>query len=101
MELKFSEYILGQYLVLISREKSDVINWVEEEQIMSDKEFFKQFMSEKYSSFQKLKKLIILIAPTSIPIERFTWCVGDWSMLNNDWPIQKFDLPTNLTYLPT
>ena len=44
MELKFSEYILGQYLTLIS----DVISWVEEEhEIMSDKEFFKQFMSEK------------------------------------------------------
>ena len=44
MELMFSEYILGQYLTLIS----DVINWVEEEhEIMSDKGFFKQFMPEK------------------------------------------------------
>ena len=44
MELMFSEYILGQYLTLIS----DVISWVEEErEIMSDKGFFKQFMSEK------------------------------------------------------
>ena len=44
MELMFSEYILGQYLTLIS----DVISWVEEEyEIMSDKRFFKQFMSEK------------------------------------------------------
>ena len=33
----FSEYILGQYLTLIS----DVISWVDEEhEIMSDKEFF-------------------------------------------------------------
>ena len=48
-------------------------------------------MSEKESSFQKLKKTI-LIAPTNIPIERFTGCVSDWSILNNDWPIQKFDL---------
>ena len=47
-----SEYILGQYLILIS----DVISWVEEEnEAMSDKGFFKQFMSEKESSFQKLK----------------------------------------------
>ena len=44
MELMFSEYILGQYLTLIS----DVISWVEEEhEIMSDKGFFKQFMSQK------------------------------------------------------
>ena len=44
MELMFSEYILGQYLTLIS----DVINWVEEEhEIMSCKGFFKQFMPEK------------------------------------------------------
>ena len=44
MELMFSEYILGQYLTLIS----DVISWVEEEhEIMSDKRFFKQFISEK------------------------------------------------------
>ena len=44
VELMFIEYILGQYLTLIS----DVISWVEEEhEIMSDKGFFKQFMSEK------------------------------------------------------
>ena len=58
---------------------------------MSDKGFFKQFMSEKQFSFQKLKKLLILIAPTRIHIERFTRCVGDWSILNDDWPMQKFD----------
>ena len=40
----FSEYILGQYLTLIS----DVIIWFEEEhEIMSDEVLFKQFMSEK------------------------------------------------------
>ena len=44
MELKFSEYILGRYLTLIS----DVISWDEEEhETMSDKGLFKQFMSEK------------------------------------------------------
>ena len=44
MELMLSEYILGQYLTLIS----DVISWVEEEhEIKSDKGFFKQFMSKK------------------------------------------------------
>ena len=44
VELMFIEYILGQYLTLIS----DVISWVEEEhEIMSDKGFFKQFMSQK------------------------------------------------------
>ena len=44
MELMFSEYILGQYLTLIS----DVISWVEEEhEIMTNKALFKQFMSEK------------------------------------------------------
>ena len=37
---------------------------------------------------------MILIAPISIPIERSTGCVSDWSMLYNDWPIQKFDLLT-------
>ena len=40
----FSEYILGQYLTLIS----DVISWVEEEhEIMSNKGSVEQFMSEK------------------------------------------------------
>ena len=44
MELMFSEYILGQCVTLIS----NVISCVEEEhEVMSDKEFFKQFMSEK------------------------------------------------------
>ena len=76
-----SEYILGQYLTL----RSDVISWVEEElEIISNKGFFKQLMSEKQSSFQKLKKLLILIAPTSIYIERFTERISDWSILNND-----------------
>ena len=43
MELMFSEYILDQYLP--HRKKSDVISWVmEEHDIMSDEEFFKQFM---------------------------------------------------------
>ena len=38
MELMFSEYILDQYLTLIS----DVISYVEEEhEVMSDKGFFK------------------------------------------------------------
>ena len=88
MELMFTGYILGQYLTLMS----NVISWVD----MSDKEFFKQFMSEKYSSFQKLTKLlilIVLIATTSIFIERFTRCVSDWSILNNE-ANQKFDLLT-------
>ena len=40
----FSEYILVHYLTLIP----DVISWVEEEhETMSDKGFFKQFMSEE------------------------------------------------------
>ena len=39
-----SEYILGQYLTLIS----DVSSWIEEEhEIMSNKGFFKQLVSEK------------------------------------------------------
>ena len=61
---------------------------------MSDKGFFKQFMSKKQYSFQKMKKLLILIAPTSIHIERFTGCVSDWSILKNDRAIKKFDLVT-------
>ena len=77
----FSEYIRGQYLTLIT----DVISLVEEEhEIMSDKGVFKQFMSEKQSSFQKLKKLLILIVPTSIYVERYTGFVSDWSILNNN-----------------
>ena len=77
----FSEYIRGQYLTLIT----DVISLVEEEhEIMSDKGVFKQFMSEKQSSFQKLKKLLILIVPTSIYVERYTGFVSDWSILDND-----------------
>ena len=72
-----------------------MISWVEEEhEIMTDKGLFKQAMSEKQSSSQKLKKLLILIAPTSIH-ERFTGNVRDWSILNNDWPIQKVDF-TNI-----
>ena len=44
MELMLSEYILAQYLILIS----DVISCVEEEhKIMSNKGFFKQFMPKK------------------------------------------------------
>ena len=62
---------------------SDVIS-EEEHEIMSDKGFFEQFMLEKHSSFQKLKKLLLLTAPTSIYIERFTGAVSDWSILNND-----------------
>ena len=70
----FNEYILGRYLTQIS----DVISWVEEEhEIISDKGLFKQFMSGKQSSFQKLKKPLRLIAPTSIHIERFSGCVSD------------------------
>ena len=77
----FSEYIRGQYLTLIT----DVVSLVEEEhEIMSDKGVFKQFMSEKQSSFQKLKKLLMLIVPTSIFVERYTGFVSDWSILNND-----------------
>ena len=77
----FSEYIRGQYLTLIT----DVISLVEEEhEIMSDKGVFKQFMSEKQSSFQKLKKLLILTVPTSIYVERYTGFVSDLSILNND-----------------
>ena len=58
--------MLDQYLTLIS----DVISWIEEErEIISNKGFFKQFLSQKQSSFEKLKKLLILIAPTSIYIE--------------------------------
>ena len=58
--------MLDQYLTLIS----DVISWIEEErEIISNKGFFKQFLSQKQSSFEKLKKLLTLIAPTSIYIE--------------------------------
>ena len=58
--------MLDQYLTLIS----DVISWIEEEhEIISNKGFLKQFLSQKQSSFEKLKKLLILIAPTSIYIE--------------------------------
>ena len=67
-------------------------SWVEEKhEIMSNKGFFEQVMSEKQSSFQKLKKLIV-ITPTSIPIQRYTGCFSDWSIPNNDQRIQKFDL---------
>ena len=41
-----------------------------------------------------MKKLLILIAQTSIHIERFSGCVSDWSVLYNDWSIQKVDLLT-------
>ena len=44
LKLMFSEYILSQYLTLIS----DVISWVEEEhEIMSDKGFFNLFRMEE------------------------------------------------------
>ena len=46
----FSEYILGQYLTLIS----DVISWVEKEhEIMSGKEFFKQLCQKNSPVFGK------------------------------------------------
>ena len=53
-------------------------------EIMSDKKFFKHVLSEKSFSFQKLKKLLMLIALTSIHVERFTGCVSDWDIVNND-----------------
>ena len=72
-----------------------MISLVEKEyEIMSDKGFFKQCILEKLSSFQKLKRLLILIASINFHIERFTGCVSDWGILNNDWTIQKFDLLT-------
>ena len=72
-----------------------MIGWVEEEhEIMSYKSFFKPTISEKIP-FWKLKKLLILIALTSIH-ERFTECVSDWGILNNDWLIQKNDLLTSI-----
>ena len=66
----------------------------EKPEIISDKGFFKQFRSEKWSSFQNLKKLLILTTPISTNIERFTGSVSDWSILNNNWPIQKLNLLT-------
>ena len=42
-----------------------------------------------------MKKLLILIAPTSIR-ERFTRDVRDWSILNSEWPVQKTDF-TNIS----
>ena len=61
-------------------------------EIMSDKEFFKHALLEKSFNFQKLKKLLMLIALTSIHVERFTGCVSDWDILNNDWLNQKIVL---------
>ena len=53
MELMFSEYILGQCLTLIS----DVISCFEEQhEIMSDKGFLKQFMSEKIIQFSEAEE---------------------------------------------
>ena len=53
------------------------------------KSFHKKF---SLSRFHKPKKLLILMAPTSIYVSRFDECVSDWSILNNYWPIQKIDL---------
>ena len=62
---------------IITEKKFDVISRVaEEHEIMSDKSFFKQAMLKKQSSFQKLKKLLILIATRSIYVERFTEIVS-------------------------
>ena len=62
---------------IITEKKFDVISRVaEEHEIMSDKGFFKQAMLKKQSSFQKLKKLLILIATRSIYVERFTEIVS-------------------------
>ena len=80
------------------REKSRVISWVEEEhKIRSSKATFKQAMSEKFSSFQSLKKLLILIAPTSIHVETFAGCDSGWSVLKNEWLNQK-DWLTNIDW---
>ena len=49
MELMFSEYILGQYLILIS----DVTSWDEEEhEIMSDKGFLNSSCQKNNSVFR-------------------------------------------------
>ena len=80
----------------ITENKIDIISWItEEHEIMSDEGFFKQIMSEKQSSFRKLKKLLILNAPTTIHVKKFTGCASYWSILNNDWPILK-KLLTNI-----
>ena len=36
-------------------------------------------------------KLLILIAPTDIHVERFTRHDNDWSILKNDLPFQKIE----------
>ena len=51
---------------------------------MSDKGSFKQAMSEKLSSFQTLKKLLLLIVQISIHDERLTGRVSDWIVLKSD-----------------
>ena len=61
---------------------------------MSEKGFFKQAISEKQSSFHRLKKLQTLIAQTSIN-ERLTGDVRDWSILQLEWLANsKFDVLT-------
>ena len=62
---------------IITEKKFDVISRVaEEHEIMSDKGFFKTGHVKKQSSFQELKKLLILIATRSIYVERFTEIVS-------------------------
>ena len=54
------------------------------------------FFNRKCQKKTCQKKLLILIASASIYVERFAGRVSDWSILNNDWPIQKFDLLTSM-----
>ena len=59
-----------------------MISWVEKNKIVH---------VGKIIQFSEAEEAANTIAPTSIHIKRSTGCVSDWSILNNDWPIQKFD----------
>ena len=91
---------------LYSTKKSDVLNWVEEEQVkISDKGFAiqdfcivkgiclncpSQENNPQFSGAEVANNWDIVA--TCIYVERFIGCVRDWNVLNNIWPIQKIDL---------
>ena len=107
--LVFSEIYPGSISDSNITEKSEVINWVNEDhEIMSDKGFAIQDLcsikgiylnrpsqknNPQFSEAEIANNFDI--AATRIHVERFIGRVRDWNILNNVWPIQKIDLLTS------
>ena len=83
----FSEYILDQSISDSNMTEKNLMLRKSKSVLRKNMKSCQKKSSLKIScrkNSQKLKKLLILIAPTNIHIERFAGCVSDWIILNND-----------------